>query len=144
MKRTSITTIGTLIFCFLIMPATTTWSATDNGDGTVTAEGLIWLKDATCIDRMTYADATSAVKRLKSGDCGLRDGSRAGDWRLPEEYDLRFRMGDTQAFKVVYSFYWTCTPSVFGNAHMIVGMGAGGAKPGVDTQRLYVWAIRNR
>lgn len=143
MKRKRTTTIGMLFFCFMVM-TTAAWPATDNGDGTVTAEGLIWLRDATCIGKMTYADATAAVKRLKSGDCGLKDGSRAGDWRLPDEYDLRNRMGDTQAFKVVYSFYWTSTPSVYGNAHMIVGMGAGGAKPGVDTHSLYVWAIRNK
>lgn len=126
-KNKNTAVIGVAVVCFMMM-ANLAWSATDNGDGTVTAEGLIWLKDATCIGRMTYTDAASAVKRLKSGDCGLKDGSRAGDWRLPEEYDLRNRMGDTQAFKVVYSFYWTSSPSVYGNAHMIVGMGAGGAK----------------
>lgn len=140
--KMKLTTILTAIFMSTM--STGGWAATDNGDGTVTAEGLIWMKDATCIGLMTHAEATSAVKRLKSGDCGLKDGSRAGDWRLPEEYDLRFRMGDTQAFKVNCGFYWTSSPSIYGNAHMIVGMCYGGAKPGVDTQRLNVWAIRNK
>ncbi len=32
---------------FMSIAATGGWAATDNGDGTVTAEGLIWLKDVT-------------------------------------------------------------------------------------------------
>lgn len=66
----------------------------DNGDGTVrdTNTGLIWLKDADCLEltdgeRHNYTEwpeAKMAVAALASGTCGLRDGSKAGDWRLPK------------------------------------------------------------
>lgn len=59
---------------------------TDNGDGTVTDHltGLIWLKDADCFGQKDGgAAAEAAAAALKDGDCGLSDGSTAGDWRLP-------------------------------------------------------------
>ncbi len=58
---------------------------TDNGNGTVTDNrtGLIWLRDADCFDALSWADAQSAARKLASGRCGLTDGSRAGDWRMP-------------------------------------------------------------
>ena len=58
---------------------------TDNGDGTVTDNmtGLIWLKKAACIGETRYAMAMSFVAALANGQCGLTDGSSAGDWRLP-------------------------------------------------------------
>lgn len=64
----------------------------DNGDGTVrdTKTGLLWLKDAGCSElgptndgRGTYDEANAAATTLRSGQCGLSDGSKAGDWRLP-------------------------------------------------------------
>lgn len=66
----------------------------DNGDGTVrdTNTGLIWLKDANCAElkdtdsegQADWETAKAATKALASGNCGLSDGSKAGDWRLPE------------------------------------------------------------
>ena len=63
----------------------TAFGTSDCGNGTVTDQltGLIWLKDATCLGRMTYADANRAAQDLKEGDCGLTDKSVAGHWRLP-------------------------------------------------------------
>ena len=59
----------------------------DNGDGTVTdnTTGLVWLKDARCIEPPTYCyeDAVIASQGLGSGQCDLGDGSSPGDWRLP-------------------------------------------------------------
>ena len=68
----------------------------DNGDGTVTdrTSGLIWLKNARCLDvcggatpdsygRLSWIDAAKWVAGLRSGLCGLTDGSKAGAWRLP-------------------------------------------------------------
>jgi uncharacterized protein DUF1566 len=56
----------------------------DCGDGTVTdtVTGLIWLRDATCLGQGDWAAANTIAASLKHGDCGLSDGSRAGDWRL--------------------------------------------------------------
>ena len=58
---------------------------TDRQDGTVrdNLTGLIWLKHATCVGVHFGADALHLANTLASGQCSLSDGSRAGDWRLP-------------------------------------------------------------
>ena len=61
---------------------------TDNGDGTVTFSGRIWLKDANCFGAMSFEDARRAVDNLASGNCGLNDKSAAGDWQLPRVTQL--------------------------------------------------------
>jgi hypothetical protein len=62
----------------------------DNGNGTVTdtATGLIWMKQADCINK-TWTTAVTAVKSLSSGQCGLSDGSIAGDWRMPNRKEMQ-------------------------------------------------------
>lgn len=57
----------------------------DCGNGTVTdtLTGLIWLKQSDCLPNNTWVAANQAAAVLKNGDCGLTDGSSAGDWRLP-------------------------------------------------------------
>ena len=63
---------------------------TDNSNGTITDKltGLIWLKNANCFLTRTWADALADVNGLNSGECGLTDGSVAGDWRLPNRNEL--------------------------------------------------------
>ncbi|MBF0117244.1 MAG: DUF1566 domain-containing protein [Desulfobacterales bacterium] len=70
------------------------WSTprfTDNGNGTVTDNntGLIWLKDANCFTRRTWAQGLSDCAALANGSCSLTDGSQAGDWRLPNIKELK-------------------------------------------------------
>jgi len=62
----------------------------DNGDGTVTdtRTGLIWLKNANCFDKQDWENAMEIAAKLAHGQCGLSDGSKAGDWRLPTEDEL--------------------------------------------------------
>lgn len=73
---------------------------TDNGDGTVTDHltGFIWLDDASCLGNETWADALTEAAALFDGctdcggtnnDCGLTDGSVAGEWRLPNVRELQ-------------------------------------------------------
>lgn len=100
----TLTALGTAA-CALVLADTPADSATavrcapettlrycDNGDGTVrdTRTGLLWLKDAACADlgetgdgKGTFAEANAAAASLRSGQCGLSDGSKPGDWRLP-------------------------------------------------------------
>lgn len=63
---------------------------TDNGNGTVTDNltDLIWLKNANCFTSQTWSNALGSANRLSSGGCGLSDGSKAGDWRLPNADEL--------------------------------------------------------
>ena len=63
----------------------------DNGDGTLidTRHGLVSLKDLSCFDEHTWEEAMAMVATLAEEDeCGLTDGSRAGDWRLPTKMEL--------------------------------------------------------
>lgn len=62
----------------------------DNGNGTVTdtVTGLIWLKQANCINQ-PWAGAVAAVNALASGQCGLTDGSTAGSWRMPNRKEMQ-------------------------------------------------------
>lgn len=55
-----------------------------NGTITDTVTGLVWLQNAACFDGPhTYELAIRLVAALQDGTCGLSDGSRPGDWRLP-------------------------------------------------------------
>lgn len=60
---------------------------TDRGNGTIydSVTRLLWLKNATCFSPIncTWNLAMDYSRNLASGQCGLSDGSRAGDWRLP-------------------------------------------------------------
>ena len=70
----------------------------DNGDGTVTDSrtGLVWLRDASCAELPRTDDAgraygsTAVVAAAELGEpaCGLADGSRPGEWRLPVRAEL--------------------------------------------------------
>ena len=62
----------------------------DNQNGTVTdnATGLVWLKNANCFQAAIWATAISDANQLVSGQCGLSDGSKAGQWRLPNLNEL--------------------------------------------------------
>ncbi len=66
----------------------------DNGDGTVTdyATGLIWLKKSDCITG-NWQTALENIHSLANGQCELTDGSKAGDWRMPNRNEM-VSMGD--------------------------------------------------
>lgn len=61
----------------------------DNGNGTIadTVTGLIWLKRANCINN-TWASALATINSLANGQCGLTDGSTAGQWRMPNRSEM--------------------------------------------------------
>ncbi len=62
----------------------------DNHDGTVTdtVTGLVWLKQANCI-QSSWTSALASVQALASGQCGLTDGSRPGAWRVPNRTEMQ-------------------------------------------------------
>lgn len=63
----------------------------DNGDGTVTDRltRLIWLKNGHPFGTRTWEQALDDCQALADGRHGLSDGSRPGDWRLPNINELR-------------------------------------------------------
>lgn len=62
----------------------------ENGDGTLTdtMTGLHWLKQAACLSGQ-WSEAVAEVNSLASGQCGLNDGSTAGQWRMPNRNELQ-------------------------------------------------------
>jgi len=104
----------------------------DNGDGSLTDRRtrLIWLKNASCVtffegdqsggkNSRSWHEARVAASRLADGFCGLKDGSQAGDWRLPTREELIEISNDSKnketwtagdAFVGLQSFYyWSST-----------------------------------
>ena len=72
----------------------------NGANGTVTdcRTGLIWLRNARCLDEsnditpnpngyLTWDNAMKWAAGLHDGLCGLSDGSAAGDWRLPTKME---------------------------------------------------------
>ncbi len=96
-----------LCFCCLLPAASLAGISIDNGNGTMTdtSTGLVWLKNANCTDSsggitppyatsyganyMSWYDAQTWSSGLASGACGLRDGSHAGEWRVPTVDELK-------------------------------------------------------
>jgi len=143
----------------------TTPRFTDHEDGTVTDNltGLIWLKNANCFGERTWSQALSDCNGLSAGYCGLTDGSIAGDWRLPNRFELeslldlayfspalsntagtgQWTSGDP--FTSVQSdFYWSSTtyasttPSAW-SVYMVIGDVYNGNK---TLSILHVWPVR--
>jgi len=94
----------------------------DCGNGTVTDNrtGLVWLKDADCLDDdVSWEMATALVAGLSDlddefcteraltpdqCDCDLSDGSSAGEWRLPSVDEWRVMVADAKLM--------SCSPSI--------------------------------
>jgi hypothetical protein len=98
---------------------------TDNNNGTVTDKltGLIWLKNANCLqDIRGWQEVLQFANSLASGACGLSDGSRSGDWRVPNRNELASLLDlskRTPALPTGHPFtnfqvdkYWTSTSFV--------------------------------
>lgn len=110
---------------------------TNNGNGTVTDHltGLVWLTIGNCIqfyagdpatvNQRSWDPAVESVNRLASGFCGLTDGSRAGDWRLPnrKELDSLIDLGQHDPalpsgcpLGMESKYYWSSTTCAFNGA----------------------------
>ena len=132
---------------------------TDKGNGTVTDNltGLIWLKNANCFGSQTWASAMSSAAGLKSGSCGLTDGSVAGQWVLPNRKELLSLVDWSNSdpalpsghpFTAVQSgtysgYYWSSTTSSGGtDSAWFVLMSMGYMHNYYKTTSWYVWPVR--
>jgi hypothetical protein len=130
---------------------------TNNLDGTVTDNltGLIWLRNANCFPGsgfgLLWQEALKAANHLAAPQCGLADGSVAGDWRLPNVNELRSlidwgssipALPDGHPFTGVLSLYWSSTtrPSHPSFA-WYVSLPPGNAVA-TDKSSLFVWPVR--
>jgi len=131
----------------------------DNGDGTTTDRltGLVWLRNADAFGWQTWEQALETCNRLHGGSIdGLADGSRRGDWRLPNIREVESlvdygRFGpclpegwDDHYFNVRPSSYWTST-SVEGapSEAMFIIYGVGPAIFESKEHPFFVWPVRN-
>ena len=141
---------------------------TDNGNGTVTDNltRLIWMKNANAFGTKTWAAALTAANGLKSGDAGtgLTDGSKAGDWRLPNRKELeslvdcqfwgpalpntlgtgKWAEGNPfQGVQSSYSYYWSSSTYAGSTAlAWVVYFYDGYLYNGGKSDTFYVWCVR--
>jgi hypothetical protein len=129
----------------------------DNGDGTLTdkATGLIWLRNANCFGQRTWNNALSDCNGLSSGQCGLADGSSAGDWRLPSVRELHSVIDYSQHNPAIGFFallliqnlqshsYWSSTTHATNSSiAWLVFMFDGFVVFDTKTVSYYVWPVR--
>jgi hypothetical protein len=140
MKRLA---ISMMVLCSLMMVSVAAWCG-DNGNGTVTVNGLVGLKDAGCLGRMRWDTAMARSKSLADGQCGLTDKSKAGDWRLPSVDELQAIYAAKSQFKNIQAdFYWSSS-TYAGNTAFAWGVGVGGGYVDYGSKNyfFYVWPVR--
>ena len=127
----------------------------DKGNGTIydTVSNLTWLKNANCFGSRNWDSAYSFANYLASGQCGLSDGTVAGQWHMPsyDEYWTLIGAGYNSTTLNIMGFsnvksnpYWSSDgPGINGYAYA-VNMGDGyTSEYGVTMYAsLSVWAVR--
>jgi hypothetical protein len=111
---------------------------TDNGNGTVTDNltGLIWLKNASCFGKRNWTNALSDCNSLANGDCGLTDGSTAGQWHLPNRFELESLLDLSQ-----YGPTLPATYPVFTNVQHLDGYWTSTTLAGDATSTSHAWYV---
>ena len=138
------------------------------GNGTVTDSmtGLIWLETAHCVQSTwQYLTAHNFASALEDGQCGLTDGSRPGDWRLPtkEEWEAVVDpacasggpgivgngssggcfVASPWASDVAAAYYWSSTTYADNTAQAWTGdLTAGQTTRYLKISNLRVWPVR--
>lgn len=141
------------------------WPATrfvNNGDGTVTdaLTGLVWLKDAGCLASTNWTAAMAEAQQLAGGACGLSDGSTAGQWRVPNVWEMESIVDESASapaltagspfINLAGGGYWTST-SIFSSPtsapdawaiDLSSGQYIDDTTTNVKTHALAVWAVK--
>jgi hypothetical protein len=103
---------------------------TDNNNGTVTDKltGLIWMKNANAFGPATWSVALILARTVANNSYGLTDGSKPGDWRMPNLKELQSLVDyshHTPALPeghpftgVINTAYWSSTTLVFNSDYV--------------------------
>ena len=147
MKRKSMVVIGMVIGC-LMMGAGAAWAG-GRHNGTVTfpfadIHDLFWLENTTCLGKLTLDAAKSSAASLADGQCGLTDGSVAGNWRLPTKSELISISGKTSKFLNVKTDqgYWA-SDATGSKTATVVSMPSGNTRDSLPRESFYLWLVRN-
>jgi uncharacterized repeat protein (TIGR02543 family) len=142
---------------------------TDNNNGSVTDNltGLIWLKNPNCADvvggisraNMEWGGALTWSNNMAHSYCGLTDGSKAGDWRLPNVKELRSLVDYNSTYLTAgHPFadqyntkpytdetYWTSTTHAWQGASTVIVMDLSGGTGRLMNKRglQRVWPVRD-
>lgn len=139
----------------------------DNGNGTMTDSltGLIWLKDATCNDTVGGVEKTNGYlswneslgwsNGMSDGYCGLADGSKPGDWRLPSRKEMKslinrqlvvnaLGLSSSGFTNVQANSYWTSSTNTANTANAwYICMNNGHIYNLPKGEISYVWPVRD-
>ena len=143
-KRTELCTA--LLCCLLA--ASPAWCG-DNGNGTVTVSGLVWLKNASCLGKKDWNSASGAAQNLSAANaptaCNLKDSSTAGQWRLPSFAELSSVSGSSsgQFSNVQYSNYWSSSASTLSGYYNVINLQTAAVGASSRSSLNYFLAVRN-
>ena len=113
----------------------------DDGTCGDQSTGLYWLANVECFGvKDDLGEAIAACNSLSDGICGLTDGSRPGDWRLPTKTELD-NLGRNELLGGM-RHYWTEN----GERHLVCPYGgcdnSSYGSPAVIDSPGYVWCVR--
>ena len=130
---------------------------TDNGDGTVTDNmtNLVWLKNGNPFGFRLWEEAFVLCNSLSSGEAGLSDNSKPGDWRLPNIREIESLVDYNEAgpclpkgnpFENVRpSSYWTSTSvEAAPTEAMFIILGVGPSIFESKEHPFFVWPVRSK
>jgi hypothetical protein len=128
---------------------------TDNLDGTVTDNltGLVWLQNGLRFSDRSFASALAACNSLADDGAALTDGSVAGDWRLPNIWELgsltdfqqkgpALPEGHPFTISNAGTFWSSTTTATNSNRAWTMGMGIGKIDDVAKGQSNAVWPVR--
>lgn len=134
------------VVCALLIALAPSARAEDNG--TVTVNGLVILKNASCLGNMNWNSAKNTAASLAAStapaQCNLKDGSIAGQWRLPNLSEIntifhnRGRLSNAQ-----FAYYWTSYVSVLAGYYGVFNLGNGQEGSHPQANLYYVVPVRN-
>jgi len=147
MKKQSIVLVTALVSCLLT--AATAWCG-DNGNGTITINGLVWLKDASCLGKTGWSGASSTAQNLSAANapttCNLKDGSTAGQWRLPTFAELSSVSGyaSNQFSNAQYADYWSSSASILSGYYSVISLKTATVSAAPGSSPNYFLVVRNQ
>jgi quinol monooxygenase YgiN len=128
----------------------------DNGTITDTKTDLVWLRNANLFGEVPWATALDNAAHLAAGAPGLNDGSKRGDWRLPNVnemqslLDLNNTFGpalptDAPFINLEATNYWTSSSVALAPAlGWFVALAVGPPVFDLKMNRMRMWPVRGR